>query len=202
MILTDEELIQACQYYSAILRIQDWNIKIKLVDRETIEDNDGRVKINAYYKRATIMLPTSESMPVCDHHPYNMLESLLHEMVHVVFFMANPKMEKNTLDYCLWESSVDRMAGLIMEGFPNWKQEESDAEVPFKKSYADSVQTVIEMTHVRFTAMTGLQSSNDDIGKIKMVNWDLIKNTSLESNIIRIVRKDEDAELDAEVRQS
>ena len=123
MILTDKELIQACQYYSAILRIQDWNIKIKLVDRETIDNNDGSVKIDAYYKRATIMLPTSESMPVCNDNPYNMLENLLHEMVHVVFFMANQKIPKDTLDYCLWESSIDRMAGLIMEGFPNWKQE-------------------------------------------------------------------------------
>ena len=129
MILTDDELIQACQYYSAILRIQDWNIKIKLVDRETIDDSDGSVKINAYYKRATIMLPTVESMPACDHHPYSMIESLLHEMVHVVFFMANQKIPKDTLDYYLYESSIDRMAGLIMEGFPNWKQEESDAEV-------------------------------------------------------------------------
>ena len=128
MILTDDELIQACQYYSAILRIQDWNIKIKLVDREIIEDNDGSVKIDAYYKRATIMLPTSESMPVCDHHPYNMLESLLHEMVHVVFFMANLKIPKDTLDYCLWESSIDRMAGLIMEGFPNWRGDDCNKD--------------------------------------------------------------------------
>ena len=189
MILTDEELIQACQYYSAILRIQDWNIKIKLVDRETIEDNDGRVKINAYYKQATIMLPTLESMPVCDHHPYNMLESLLHEMVHVVFFMVNPKMDKETLDYCLWESSIDRMAGLIMEGFPNWRGDEKDSDT-------EDVQTVIEMTPVEFTSMTGFQSSNDDIGKIKMVSWNAMKNTRLESNIIRIVKADNDCNKD------
>ena len=127
LILTDEELIEACQYYSAILRVQDWNFKIKLVDRAAIDDNDGSVKVDAYYKRATIFLPTEESMPVCLEHSYNMLETLLHEMVHVKFFMVNPKMDKKSLDFALWEAAVDDMAILVIEGFPNWKGESVEA---------------------------------------------------------------------------
>ena len=137
VILTDEELIQACQYYSAILLIRDWNIKIKIVDRAAIDDSDASVKIDAYYKQATIILPTPESMPACDNRPYNMVECLVHELIHVVLFMVNLKLDHKTLDYVLYEAAVEHLAQMAIQGFPNWRGDDCN------KDTIDDVQQLL-----------------------------------------------------------
>ena len=183
--------MRACEFYSSLMRISDWDFKIKIVDRAAIDDNDGKVKINAYYKKAQIFLPTPESMPLCDHHPYNMLQCLLHEMVHVALFMVNQKVARDTLDYALFESQVDRFADLILEGYPNWRLEDvpPPEDATCEEINEATAQEINEVTAQEFESITGFQAG--PVGKLSMVSWNAIRCQSVKSNLFRIVEKTE-----------
>lgn len=112
-LLSDEQIKEKLPEWQKILRLQDWDVGVKLVRaRDMGEGNLGEVKTNSEHKRAEISL-----LDPVDHDPvrqisYDMEETLVHELLHLHFdpFLAKDETSEATAQ----EQAINAMATALV----------------------------------------------------------------------------------------
>ena len=107
IILSEPELQKLCLDYQKLLRIQDWDITVRLVNQDDIPGKDGDVMWNNATRKATIRIPAHDTWAIgFSYKEQNMRLVLLHELVHVVFGTTDPMFNPDDIRHDLWESSI------------------------------------------------------------------------------------------------
>ena len=120
-IYTEEQLNKLCKVYQELLRIQDWQITVRLVHQSEITDDDiaadGQFDAEHSYMKVLIRIPTAESWsPSICTTEQDMHQTLLHELVHVALNCIGP--EKGSPSHPLFEAGVDRIAQVLSNLLP------------------------------------------------------------------------------------
>lgn len=85
VILTQQELEAALVYWQRVLRLQDWHITVKLVQRKGLEDDERCAESEwiSHMKAGRIRILDAVSYMGDNYvRPYDAEESLVHELVH------------------------------------------------------------------------------------------------------------------------
>lgn len=82
------ELQTACCWWQKQLRLQDWDIILKLVRERDVNGNLGQCSVNEPVKTARISIATHDDYDVMDW-PNDMEHTLVHELLHVLFWGCN-----------------------------------------------------------------------------------------------------------------
>ena len=110
-IYSEEQLNEFCKQYQKILRIEDWKIRVSLIDQEDMEGSDGKVSRSSETKQAYIRIPSAETWGKSFHFgEQNMRATLIHELLHVVFNFCEPEYPEDDARLALWELSIDSIA--------------------------------------------------------------------------------------------
>ncbi|MHC5828154.1 MAG: hypothetical protein ACYT04_72755, partial [Nostoc sp.] len=80
-----ENLQQECLDWQRTLKLSDWDISVKLVPHREMPDAIGHVRWDADEKSADIRLITPEDYQSSVLRPYNIEETLVHELLHLHF---------------------------------------------------------------------------------------------------------------------
>ena len=113
--MTETELNELCKKYQKMLKIQDWDIDVSLVEQRTMEGRDGTVDWSRSFRRAHVRIPKPDTWSSNFFHTkQDMRLSLLHELVHIVFAFADPGYEKSDVKQQLWETAIDSVAQAIL----------------------------------------------------------------------------------------
>ncbi|MEH2384914.1 MAG: hypothetical protein V7K14_03785 [Nostoc sp.] len=80
-----ENLQQECLDWQRTLKLSDWDISVKLVPHREMTDAIGHVRWDADEKSADIRLITPEDYQSGVLRPYNIEETLVHELLHLHF---------------------------------------------------------------------------------------------------------------------
>ncbi|MEH2384915.1 MAG: hypothetical protein V7K14_03790 [Nostoc sp.] len=124
---------QSCQEWQQRLGLLDWDVSVKIVSSEEIEeDAEGRVTWVINKKTADIKLIKPEGHPFDALRPYDMEETLVHELLHLHFAPFN-------IDTGLKAISQEQAINAIAKALVSPKNTTSkvlDAEVPMTDSEA------------------------------------------------------------------
>lgn len=121
LILTEEQLRQAIETWKPRLKLQDWVIEVELVPQRLIEGYDGKVRTEMLGRRAMISIPTPDTYyPNATGRVQNMLLTLAHEMIHLVFPHVHKQSElfPSVTDYDMWEQGIETIAELLINSKP------------------------------------------------------------------------------------
>lgn len=78
-----ENLQQECQDWQRTLKLSDWDVNAKLVPHREMPDAVGHIRWDLDEKSADIRLITPEDYQSDALRPYNIEETLVHELLHL-----------------------------------------------------------------------------------------------------------------------
>lgn len=116
-IYTEAQLNQLCKEYQKLLRLQDWNVEVKLVDQFTIPENEGIITRHLSTKQACISIPSPETFASAVSAEQDMLYCLLHELIHLHFPGAIEKRFEE-MEHDLFELGINCLAWAIADLVP------------------------------------------------------------------------------------
>ena len=74
-----------CRTWQERLRLQAWDVKVKIASREVLPDKGGEVQYIRHTQTAVIrLLDPSQYDPACDF-PLDLERTLVHELLHLLF---------------------------------------------------------------------------------------------------------------------
>ena len=115
MILTQSQLTKKCREWQKVLRLQDWDIEVKIVREWDFVNKGsiGEVGRNNQHKSATIRILHPIDYDPCNYGPQDMEEDLVHELLHLHFlsemFDLEPKMEIQ------YEQAINRVSEALVK---------------------------------------------------------------------------------------
>ena len=110
-IYTESQLREMCEHYQCLLKIQDWNIEVRLVPQRNLDDSDARVLLGYEVRNASIEIATPDTWtPGFFPRFQDMRRDLIHELLHIVFVDAIPHYEKGSLRHKAYEIAIDTAA--------------------------------------------------------------------------------------------
>ena len=111
----DEVVTDLCRKWQEILKLNDWRVVVELARESefSVPDRAGEVFITLSKGEALIRLldpfiPTEDCL-----FPYDMEQTLVHELLHLHFTTFEPK--DDDLKYAFWELAIDRLATILVE---------------------------------------------------------------------------------------
>lgn len=84
-------LQQFCQKWQQILKLMDWDVSVKVVSSEEIDDAEGLVTWDLGKKVADIKIAKPEEYSTDAMRPHNIEHTLVHELLHLHFAPFNVK---------------------------------------------------------------------------------------------------------------
>lgn len=90
--------------WQEILRIQDWDIKLKVV--ATVDGGEGYAIADSKYKMATIAIKR--------HNKWEAEEILVHELLHVAMSGFHDPIKENSMEDINLETFVDKTAKTLV----------------------------------------------------------------------------------------
>ena len=121
LILTLDEIEQAVRYFQVVLRLQDWDITVIMVDQSVLEDKIAKVATSLNYKEAEIQISSPDTVGFNRKDPWNMLQTVIHELLHIMFHTANGKFNRGDYEHSQYEAAIERLAFALRIGYPNWR---------------------------------------------------------------------------------
>ncbi|MFN6572401.1 hypothetical protein [Dendronalium sp. ChiSLP03b] len=102
---------QSCQEWQQRLKLQDWDISVKVVPHRESEGAWGNVRWNLQEKFADIKLldPNDQSDGM---RPYCMEETLVHELLHLHFALFDA--DANTPEQLAQEQAINALARALV----------------------------------------------------------------------------------------
>ena len=111
-ILTLDELKVLCDEWKQILGLQNWEIVLLLVGHLSINGLQGNCTYTITSRQAIIKLLNPEHYDN-DDFPYDMEETLVHEMLHCYFSMLDIHLENSLADH-IHEQNIDLLANALV----------------------------------------------------------------------------------------
>lgn len=111
-IYTETELNELCQGFQKLLRLQDWEIHVQLVDQLSIPGDEASVTHKLSLKEATINIPTPETFASSLSANQDMRHLLLHEMIHL-YFSGFQLDDLSGVGHELFELAINSIAGAL-----------------------------------------------------------------------------------------
>lgn len=112
VIYTEEDLNKLCKEYQELLRLQDWQVRVLLVDQFTIAGNQAEVSHSLMRKEATISIPTPETYASELSPHQNMEKDLIHELIHL-YFSGYQFDELTGMGHKVFEMTINLLTGAI-----------------------------------------------------------------------------------------
>lgn len=109
-IYTEEELNNLCSTLQEKLRLQDWDIEVKMLEQHEMPGASGRCRYSIVCKSAIILIPSAESYGKVDIEEQDMALSLIHELLHLHLFPGSEKIENGSMDYYMFEQGLESIA--------------------------------------------------------------------------------------------
>ena len=110
-VFSEEILNSMCAEYQKLLKLQDWEIIVRLVDQRDIPGREGDVRYNSVARVAYIKIPTPDTWNSGFVMQYqDMQTTLIHELIHLMFVHVTPEFEKGSAQHELWERGIDCIA--------------------------------------------------------------------------------------------
>ena len=122
MIYSEEELNELCKEWQKILRLQDWKGKVYVVH---CKDIDCIAFINPQIKDYTFEIKISDEKSLRENKylfandEYDMMVSLVHELLHLHFECVQPKVYNSKKDYTKKYLNFDRGIELTAQALVN-----------------------------------------------------------------------------------
>lgn len=115
VILSQEELAGLCGYYSRLLKLQDWQISVKLANQTEVGvENDAEVSYSRVNRIATVKIVKPdqwEGAGVGDY--FDMEECLAHELVHLALWFWDVPRDNRPL-HSLYEQGIHALAQALV----------------------------------------------------------------------------------------
>ena len=115
-IFTQEELQSLCYHWQERLRLQDWNIRVLLVDQSTMRGMLGQVEIASDVKSAIVHIPTAESFQ-SSYEKQDMHWTLVHELLHLHVDLFMPKRSETPQEFKFAERALNTIAKTLVKGY-------------------------------------------------------------------------------------
>ncbi|MBN3875211.1 hypothetical protein [Nostoc sp. JL23] len=80
---------QSCQEWQQILGLMDWDVSVKIVSADYLDEAEGQITWDLGKKIADIKLVKPEGYPFDAMRPYDMEQTLVHELLHLHFAPFN-----------------------------------------------------------------------------------------------------------------
>ena len=115
MILTQAQLIKKCREWQKILRLQDWDIDVK-ISREwdfIVKGRIGEISHNHEHKHATVRLLDPIDYDPDSYEPQDMEIDLVHELLHLHFPDDAFNLQSNW--EILYEQAINRVAEALVK---------------------------------------------------------------------------------------
>jgi len=111
--VTQEQLQALCQEWQAILRLQDWDVRCKIVRKRELEgERAGECRWQLDTKQALIRILDPIDWPTDCEWPQDIEQTLVHELLHL--HMAPFQPEHGTLEHVTMEQAIKSIAtGLV-----------------------------------------------------------------------------------------
>lgn len=170
-IYTESQLREMCEHYQCLLKIQDWNIEVRLVPQRDLGDSDSRVFLGDEVRNASIEIATPDTWtPGFFPRFQDMRRDLLHELLHIVFVDAHPRCKKGSLKHKEHEIAIDTvaeaLAGLV-EDIPfmsDMELEGRDSGIDAAPSNADYKRHLDELVNSHLEEPQENVGIHDDAG--------------------------------------
>ena len=115
LLLRYEEVEEKLRAWQKILRLQDWFVEVEIVRKHEMEwhTSKGEVWTRTNANRALIKLldPVDDTCPKTD--PYDMEETLVHELLHLHMDRFEPPKE-DTIRSNELERTIDTLANVLV----------------------------------------------------------------------------------------
>ena len=115
-IYTQVELEAICKDLQEWLRLEDWKIRINLVDHRTMHTVHGTLDAYSYHKIATVLIPTPETYASVVEPEQDMLQTLIHELLHIHGLSFFPDGEDDAV-YKASEFMLNAVADCLCDGY-------------------------------------------------------------------------------------
>lgn len=115
-VYTENELNALCQQYQKLMRIQDWDITVEVVGSHILGEEvhgDHHTSLSVMRSKIRICDPASY-VPTIVAPELNMRQTLIHELVHIVFSSLGPS-DDDAVKHCVFENGIERIACIIYE---------------------------------------------------------------------------------------
>jgi len=124
VILTEDELREKCAEWQAILRLQDWDIQVTIERASSfkIPGNEGECEWNIQYKTALIRILDPVDFPPYSKWPYDMEETLVHELLHL-HFVPFDNFERETHEKNAVEQAINLITCALLRLKRNTRKE-------------------------------------------------------------------------------
>ena len=104
---------QCCLEWQQILKLVDWDVSVKIVSREEIEEGaEGRCDFVINNKTADISLIKPEGYPFDALRPYDIEQTLVHELLHLHFAPFNADTGLKAISQ---EQAINAIAGALVK---------------------------------------------------------------------------------------
>lgn len=113
--MTEEELSALCREWQGILRLQDWDVKVRVVRQSSfmVPDAQGECRWVVTKKSALIQLLDPIDYPTDIEWPYDMERTLVHELMHL-HSAAFDTFENGSMESAALEQMIECVAdGLV-----------------------------------------------------------------------------------------
>lgn len=109
--MTQEELEKLCAYWQGVLRLQDWDVRVKLVRRMELDGRLGWCRVCPERGAATIHVMD----PIDDdpNSPEDPEDTLVHELLHISTHGMNVKAD--TPEGVAEERHINTLAGALVK---------------------------------------------------------------------------------------
>ena len=110
----DKDVDILCRKWQDILRLNDWNVAVELIRESEFSEPDraGEVYITLSKGEALILL-LDPLIPTQDcPFPYDMEQTLVHELLHLHFATFEP--QDDDLKHDLWERAVESITKTLI----------------------------------------------------------------------------------------
>lgn len=104
-------LLDLCCFWAGILGLSHWTFRVRYAEKDKIPSNsDAHVVYKLCQEKALILIQKSEDSDAVEGFELDEEESLVHELLHLVFGMVNVPRNANLC----FDQAIDRVArGLV-----------------------------------------------------------------------------------------
>ena len=99
------------------LGLTGWRINVDFAHQMNLDENtQGQIKIYAYSRTASILLPSPETYSNDVYPLQDMEDTIIHELIHIVFDAIDAK-EKSNTEHLMYERGIRAMSQALLDAY-------------------------------------------------------------------------------------